>query len=282
MVSMNPPAPAAPVPRPWRLVLTFGQPGAWQMAIDEALHAGFVAGRSRPVLRLYSWSPPCLSLGYAQPAGEVDRDACRRAGIDLVRRPTGGRAVLHDRELTYAVVASIDDPDVGGSIGQSYRAIAAGLLAGLRALGVAATLAPGSPAGDAAARRSGACFAAAARHELLWQGRKLAGSAQLRRNGVLLQHGSIVLAASRVSLAALLRVPCPAVLADHLAETTATVAEATGRSLDPTAVAAPFAAAFAAALGLTLQPDGLTAAEQAAASAALHRRYATSAWTERR
>lgn len=281
MESMAQPSPAAPVPRPWRLLLAFDQPGAWQMAVDEALQAGFVPGRDRPVLRLYSWSPPCLSLGYAQPAGEIDRDACRRAGIDLVRRPTGGRAVLHDRELTYAVVAGIDDPDVGGSIGQSYRAIAAGLLAGLRALGVAATLAPGRPDGDAAARRSGACFAVATRHELLWQGRKLAGSAQLRRHGVFLQHGSIPLAASRVSLAALLRLPGGSTLADHLAGTTATVADATGRILEPAAAAVPFAAAFAAALGLALQPDDLTAAEQAAAELARRQRYAARTWTER-
>jgi lipoate-protein ligase A len=265
-----------------RLLLDFDRPGAWHMAADEALHAGFAPRRDRPILRLYSWTPPCLSLGYAQPVAEVDRDACARAGVDLVRRPSGGRAVLHDRELTYAVIAAVADPIIGGSIGESYRAIAAGLLGGLRALGVDAALAPGSPAGDAAARRSGACFAAATRHELLWRGRKLVGSAQLRRDGVLLQHGSILLDRSRIGLAALLSAPRPEALARRLASASATVAEAAGASLAPPVAAERFAAGFAAALGLALDPDGLTAAERAAADGALAERYATAAWTERR
>jgi lipoate-protein ligase A len=276
------PAPTSATTRVWRLLLDFDRPGACHMATDEALHACFTPGRDRPILRLYSWSPPCLSLGYAQPVGEIDREACARAGVDLVRRPSGGRAVLHDRELTYAVVAAIDDPAIGGGVGRSYLAVAAGLLAGLRALGVAAALAPGSPAGDAAARRSGACFAAAARHELLWQGRKLVGSAQLRRDGVLLQHGSILLDRSEISLAALLSAPRAETLARHLALTSATVAEATGARLDPPSAAEGVAAGFVAALGLTLVPDDLTTAERALADAALAERYATAAWTERR
>jgi lipoate-protein ligase A len=268
--------------RRWRLLLDFDQPGAWHMAADEALHACFALGRDRPILRLYSWSPPCLSLGYAQPVAEVDREACAHAGVKVVRRPSGGRAVLHDRELTYAVVAAVDDPTIGGGIGQSYRAIAAGLLGGLRALGVDAALAPGSPAGDAAARRSGACFAAATRHEVLWRGRKLVGSAQLRRDGVLLQHGSILLDRSRIGLAALLSAPRPETLARRLAGASATVAEATGARLDPPVAAERFAAGFAAALGLALDPDNLTAAERTAANGTLNERYATAAWAERR
>ena len=275
-------APKLGVARRWRLLLDFDRAGAWHMATDEALHARFSPGRDRPILRLYAWSPPCLSLGYAQRVAEVDRDACVRAGVDLVRRPSGGRAVLHDRELTYAVIAADDDPIVGGSISQSYRAIAAGLLAGLRAVGVDPELAPGNPAGDAAARRSGACFAAATRHEVLWQGRKLVGSAQLRRGGVLLQHGSILLDRSGIGLATLLSAPRPETLARRLASASATVAEATGVSLEPPVAAERFATGFAAALGLALDPDDLSAVERAAAAEALTQRYATTTWTERR
>ena len=269
----------------WRLLLDFDRPGAWHMAVDEALQTCLVPGRDRPVLRLYSWAPACLSLGYAQPVADVDLAACARASLDLVRRPSGGRAVLHDRELTYAVVAPIDDPTVGGTIAQSYRAIAHGLLAGLHALGVAAVLAPGSPAGDLAARRSGACFAAATRHELTWQGRKLAGSAQVRRGGVLLQHGSLLLDRGRVGLADLLHSADTAgttALADHLASASATVADALGAGLPPAAAAAEVAPAFAAALGLTVTPDDLTPAEVALAGELCRGRYGAPAWTGRR
>jgi lipoate-protein ligase A len=269
--------------RPWRLLLAFDQPGAWHMATDDALHAAFVPGRDRPILRLYSWAPACLSLGYGQPSTDVDLAACRQAGIDLVRRPTGGRAVLHDHELTYAVIAATDDPIVGGSIAQSYRAIAAGLLAGLRALGVDAVLAAGSPGGDLAARRSGACFAVATRHEIVWRGHKLAGSAQLRRGGVLLQHGSLLLAHGQTALAALLRAtPAATRLADHLAAASATVADALGQAPTPATAARLVAPAFAAALGLTLRPDQLTPAEAALAERLCHDRYATDTWTQRR
>lgn len=278
-----PSAPATPSAARWRLLLDFDRPGAWHMAVDEALHTGFAAGRDLPILRLYSWAPACLSLGYAQPLADVDLDACARAGVDLVRRPSGGRAVLHDRELTYAVIAPVDDPAVGGTIAQSYRAIARGLLAGLRALGVAADLAPGSPTGDLAARRSGACFAATARHEILWQGRKLAGSAQMRRGGILLQHGSLLLERSRVELADLL---CAAgngsTLAAHLAGASAAIGDLLDPAPSPPAAAAGFAPAFAAALGLTLQPDELTPREAALAGELNHARYRGPTWTRRR
>ncbi|MCC6626719.1 MAG: lipoate--protein ligase family protein [Chloroflexi bacterium] len=266
----------------WRLLRHFDRPGAWQMAVDEALLTGFVPDRDRPILRLSSWAPVCLSLGYAQPSADIDLAACARSGIDVVRRLTGGRAVLHDQELTYAVIAGADDPLVGGTIGETYRALATGLLAAVWSLGVPAETAAGTLDGDVASRRSGACFAAATRHEVVWQGRKLVGSAQVRRGAIVLQHGSLRLAPARTGLETLLRHADPARLADHLARTAGSVADVVGHSLAPAAAAEAVGAAFAAALGVYLQPDGLTSDETAGADRLWRERYTSAAWTARR
>ena len=120
------------------------------MAIDEAILWAVAEGKSLPTLRFYGWQPPCLSIGYSQSMeGEVDVDRCREAGIDFVRRPTGGRAILHADELTYSVVAPQAEPRVAGGVVESYRRLSAGLVAGLRGLGVdacqALTPTPPSP-----------------------------------------------------------------------------------------------------------------------------------------
>ena len=105
----------------WRLLITSSSHGAWNMAVDEALLEAVEVKRSVPILRLYSWTPACLSIGYAQPVDQVDRRALRRRRWDLVRRPTGGRAILHTDELTYSVVAPMDEPRLEGDIVTSYR-----------------------------------------------------------------------------------------------------------------------------------------------------------------
>src|SRR5438046_10472337 len=130
--------------REWRLLVTESTDGASNMAIDEALWRGRQAGASPPTLRFYAWSPPTVSLGYGQRLDrDVDVEACRRLGIGIVRRPTGGSAIYHDgpeRELTYSVVASADD--LGGIAGllETYRWIGRALLAGLRSMGAPAEM----------------------------------------------------------------------------------------------------------------------------------------------
>ncbi|HKQ62878.1 MAG TPA: hypothetical protein VJS92_16415, partial [Candidatus Polarisedimenticolaceae bacterium] len=157
---------------PWRLLLDGPADGAWNMAVDEALldsYAG-AAPPAAPTLRLYAWRP-ALSLGRHQPAlGAHDGAYLRREGIDLVRRPTGGRAVLHEHERTYAICARLRHPPFAGGVSATYRCIAELLCAVLRALGVDARhAADGSPPGPPAA----ACFAATSRHEVTVAGRKL-------------------------------------------------------------------------------------------------------------
>src|SRR5512142_3215722 len=130
--------------RPWRLVEPGAapRPGAENMAIDRAVAASVEAG-GRPALRFYYWDPPCLSLGRNQPArGVYDAAAAAARGIDIVRRPTGGRAVLHDRELTYGVAVRVGEL---GSPRETYAAVNRALVAGLRRLGVPALVVPERP-----------------------------------------------------------------------------------------------------------------------------------------
>lgn len=162
-------------------------PGARNMAVDEALMS---AARSGEVtLRFYGWRPACLSLGRNQRArGRYDRDAAARRGIDIVRRPTGGRAVYHDRELTYAVTAPAG---LWGGLRPSYRRINRALLRGLSLLGAPVEEASGGGRSPGPSLR--ACFQDALDGEIQAGGRKLVGSAQWREDGVLLQHGSVLL-----------------------------------------------------------------------------------------
>ena len=171
------------------------RPGAWQMALDEALFREAEAGREdQPVLRLYRWAPPCLSLGRHQdPEVAADGAFCRARGIDVVRRPTGGMAVLHDDEVTYAVVAPMDRPPFAGlNLMETYGRIAGALVEGLRGLGLPAELSRRrvSPAPLSAAP----CFQVPTENEILVHGRKVVGSAQLRGQRAFLQHGAVPLA----------------------------------------------------------------------------------------
>ena len=162
------------------------------MALDQELVKSVAEGISPPVIRFFGWNPPAVSLGYNQKKADLDIDACRRAGFDVVRRPTGGRAVLHQDEFTYSVIAPESDRLIGGTILETYQSIAAGLLAGLKKLGVPAEMVKSSPPA-AATQGSPLCFAAAGRYEISASGKKLIGSAQRRINGVILQQGSLLL-----------------------------------------------------------------------------------------
>ena len=171
----------------WRLVddLGTGRDAQGQMDADLARREEVAAG-GPPVLRLYQWNPPALSLGRFQPETDVDLDACRARGVAVVRRPTGGRALLHGGDLTYAV-ALRRPSGAAGHVEALYRTLAAGLIAGLAELGVRAEVGGDrGPAGPV-------CFAAAQGADLRVGERKLCGSAQVQRGDVVLQHGSVLL-----------------------------------------------------------------------------------------
>ena len=166
--------------------------GAHNMAVDSAIAGAVGAGRQPATLRLYGWRPFCLSLGYGQRAREADTAALRQRGWGLVRRPTGGKAILHGDELTYSLCLPQDHPLASGDIVESYRRLSAGLLRALDLLGLSARANPARE--HARSEPDGpVCFLQPSHYEILVDGRKLIGSAQLRRKGVMLQHGTLPL-----------------------------------------------------------------------------------------
>ena len=190
----------------WRYFPYAVYSGAENMAIDEALLLSMAHSEDpQPVLRFYGWNPATLSLGYAQSYHkEVNEEACRVEGSDIVRRPTGGRAVLHEYELTYSVIAPEHNPNVAGTVVQSYLRISQALLKGFRTLGVEAEMVASEVKLQ---ERSAVCFESPSWYELVVDGRKLVGSAQVRKEGVLLQHGSILLHFDAERLFRLLKFP---------------------------------------------------------------------------
>ncbi len=193
----------------WRFVNTGNGAAAFNMALDEALLLVHEAGAALPTLRLYGWCQPTLSLGYAQNARqEVDLAACQAQGVAVVRRPTGGRAVLHDQEVTYSVIMPLLMADGPSTITEHYRRIGMALAAALQGLGVPVHLArPQVREAPARALASPACFTALSRYELSAAGKKIVGSAQKRAQRALLQHGSIPLRMDRQRLFQCFRVP---------------------------------------------------------------------------
>jgi len=203
-------------PARWRLITTPAATGAENMALDEALMS-----RARTtgewVLRVYAWRTPTISLGRNQSArGRYDLDRIASRGLAIVRRPTGGRAILHDREITYSVTAPVDD---AGDLTESYRRINRLLVAALATMGIEASMA--APHEREITPGMVPCFDQPSAGEIVLQGRKLAGSAQWRSEGALLQHGSILIEDDQSALAELTvgdarQIPAPATLADAL------------------------------------------------------------------
>jgi lipoate-protein ligase A len=177
----------------WRLIRSGALTGAMNMALDEALLEAVADGTSLPVLRLYRWNPPAVSLGYFQRGeGVVNLRACRELGYDIVRRITGGRAVLHHREATYAIISPEKSTLFPGGILENYRVISGVLLEALRSLGVDGALTPArARKGKEAGAQGSACFTAPSNYELSVRGCKITGSAQKRQDDAFLQHGSI-------------------------------------------------------------------------------------------
>jgi lipoate-protein ligase A len=229
----------------WRLVddLDSGRDAAAQMAADEALLDEVAAG-ALPALRLYQWRPPALSLGRFQPADDVNGAACDRLGVEVVRRPTGGRGLLHGADLTYAV-AMPRPGGLDGGVDAVYRRLAGALIEGLQQLGVTAAVAHHEgPSGPV-------CFAGQQGADLRVGERKLCGSAQMRRAGAVLQHGSILLDRLPFDETDLLvarpgaAVPTPA----RLRAATVTLAEL-GATTDPSTVAQALVEGFRTTLDL--------------------------------
>lgn len=178
----------------WRFIDSGALPGAENMALDQAIMAALLENAAPPTLRVYGWQPDAVSLGRFQRAeASVDLEACRRLGVGVVRRPTGGRAILHTRdEVTFSIAIPAARLGTTGVM-DAYRELARGITEALRLLGLDARLvARTGPAGPAAAQDP-ACFAVQARCDLVVGGAKVVGSAQVQRQGVILQQNSLPL-----------------------------------------------------------------------------------------
>lgn len=178
----------------WRLVLHDGRPAAYNMAVDESILTAYAAGDIPPTLRLYGWERPAISLGYFQDIerSRLDLHYCEQAGVDVVRRPTGGRAVLHGHDLTFSVAVGDDriPSDYQGVLG-SHVWLMRGIVAGLGKLGLDTEIGPESRS-KAQASANADCFAHVAECDVRSaDGAKIAGAAQVRRSGALLEQGSV-------------------------------------------------------------------------------------------
>jgi lipoyl(octanoyl) transferase len=257
----------------WRLVVTEPCDGATNMAIDEAMWRGRQAGTSPPTLRFFAWSPPTVSLGYGQPLDRhVDAAACRRLGVGVVRRPTGGSAIYHDgpdRELTYSVVATAGDLGVSADLLETYRWIGRALVRGLHALGAAAEMVP---TGRGLGRDPAFCFARTGAYEIEIGGKKVVGSAQRRQGTSFLQHGAVMLGVD----APRLHVLFPTTRAPLDSMTTLEAAIGTRPTFDD--VAAALRDAFETEHGLRFAPGGLTDEECARVERLVQARYGRDAF----
>jgi lipoate-protein ligase A len=276
----------------WRFVHTGNRSPAQNMAIDEAILTAHSEGLVPPTVRFYGWSPATLSIGYFQKAAELDFEAIAAEGVGFVRRPTGGRAVLHDAELTYSIIVSESYPGIPANVTEAYRVLSEGLLLGFRGLGLDARMVQLASEEDKqayASPGSAACFDSPSWYELVVEGRKVAGSAQTRHKGVVLQHGSILLDMDTDRLFRLLKFSSEKV-AERMKRSFSQKAVAINdvlRSLGRPAIGLPeaekaFRAGIAAALGVTLEDGALTPREQELAAELAANKYGTDEWNLRR
>ena len=272
----------------WRLIIEDSpRSGAANMAVDEAIAEATAAGAVPPTLRFYRWNPPTVSLGRHQKLADVDETQIAARGYDLVRRATGGRAILHVDELTYSVSGPIEEPRMAGGVMDAYLRFSNALLSGLSTLGLKAEKAGGRT--RAGRELSAACFETPSAYEITAGGRKLMGSAQSRRKGYVLQHGSLPLWGDVTRLVDVLALSCTAKdrLRQQLRRQAATLAEALDLPPDSERLAFPHVAAamaggFASALDQDLEPGTLSASELSRSAELIRVRYADPAWTRQR
>lgn len=238
----------------WRLLVDGALDGRLNMALDRAIQLAREEGSAPPTVRLYRWVRPTVTLGKFQPIEGVDLDECARYGVDVARRFTGGRGVLHDDELTYSVVASVDD-GVPRGVAASYRVLCAALVEAYTALGVAAEL----TSHDGTRSSSAACYLATTRADLSLGAMKLSGSAQVWHGETVLQHGSFTVSRDLGREAAVFRLANDEVAA--MQARTVTLLDAMGRRPESDGLVRAVVAAFERTLDVRLVVGQLTARE---------------------
>jgi len=262
---------------------------SFNMALDEALLDWHSEGLLPPIVRFYGWTPATLSIGYFQNVEkEINMNAVRNHNLGFVRRPTGGRGVLHEHELTYSIIVSEDYPNMPATVTEAYRVLSEGLLIGFQKLGLDAYFSvpdTEEKKSDLKNPKSAVCFDAPSWYELVVEGKKVAGSAQTRQKGVILQHGAILLDLDEDKLVSLFNYPSDevkervrrglskkAVAINHLRETPVTIEECVDA----------FKEGFAEGLNVNFQPYRLTIDQMEYVKQLEIRRYANDEWTYRK
>lgn len=239
----------------WRLILGGPAEGAWNMALDRALLDAHGAGEAPATLRLYGWNRPTVSLGRFQPLEDVDRGACAEYGVDVCRRPTGGRGVLHDDEVTYSIVAGTAQGLPRGTAA-SYRMLCTGLVEAYREVGIEAELTPRERGTGAA----GACYLHATAADLSLGAAKLSGSAQVWSKESCLQHGSFVISRDVDRESAVFGLGRTG--REALSSTTDTIEHALGHRPSTDALVAAIVTGLQRGLGIRLEADSVTPEEE--------------------
>lgn len=253
------------------------------MALDQAIMEAVSVGDQPPTLRLYAWEPYALSLGHAQSVSEIDLAALQQAGWGLVRRPTGGRAILHADELTYSLCARLEEPRIQGGVIESYRVISSALLLALEKIGLIAD----SRLKDEQTKilsKDPVCFQYPSDYEITFVGKKLVGSAQARRMNTLLQHGSIPLDGDITRILTVLKFASEeekSSAREKLLNRAITVQGALGRKVAWREMADAMSAAFAERFNINFSNEPATDEETERVKQLLRNKYAHPEWTDR-
>lgn len=273
----------------WRFIDSGECSPSFNMALDEALLDWHSEGKIPPTIRFYGWNPATLSIGYFQKVEkEIELDAVKAHNLGFVRRPTGGRGVLHEHELTYSVIVSEEHPEMPKTVTEAYRVISEGILRGFQSLGLEAYFAVPRTAEEKEALkspRSAVCFDAPSWYELVVEGRKVAGSAQTRQKGVILQHGSILLDLDEDKLFSLFKYPSERVkerMQKAFKEKAVAINEISSRRITIEEAKEAFKKGFEEGLNIELEPYTLSETELEYVHQLAKTRYESDEWNFKR
>jgi len=265
---------------PWR-ILNFQKYNAFEnMAIDEAIFLETIRNRKLPTIRFYGWKPPAVSIGYFQETEkEVNIEKCLAEGVNIVRRQSGGKAVFHDDEITYSVVASSEEKKFPPNTLGTYKIISNCLAAGLARIGLKASLEEDGRCPTEEAFKS-SCFSTPSRHELLVSGRKICGSAQIRTSKGFLQHGSILKSFNAKLSASFLLPPCTEDQIRKVKGSVTAINLEAPLSLDEIEISANLKKGFAEILGVEIEEGALDEREEELKNKLLSK-YSNWEWTRK-
>jgi len=280
----------------WRLIIDGYHTGFMNMAIDEAIMIAHREGLVPPTIRFYQWSPPAVSLGYFQDLQkEIDVDVCQDMGIDVVRRPTGGKAILHDKELTYSFIIKENHPLVNDSILETYKKISGGMIRGLSYLGITAELVPlrEKLKSDSLPKREKSeihnsdfksiCFSVPSQYEVQVEGKKIVGSAQVRKREIVLQHGSLLIELDRDKLFSVFNFPSVQIRERFKTRFEATsLEEILKKKINFSELSEILPRGFEEEFGVKLTEGKLTEQEEKISKELLENKYSTHEWNYER